>query len=139
MKSLTSYIPAKYRSVVRFVLVGTICTGIHFGVYYLLLDVFQRNWPDIGILTSVAFALGYFVEMIISYLLTSYYTFKTRPTLKNASGFVLGRMMNFIIQLVLLNLLGLMQISDGWAGIIAILLAGVLNYFVIRLFYKKKK
>ena len=29
--------------------------------------------------------------------------------------------------------------SEEWAGIVAIMLAGVINYFVLRPFYKDKK
>ena len=80
----------KYRSAVRFVLVGVLGTGIQYGIYYLLLDIFQRYWPDLGILTSVAFTAGFIIEMICNYFITSFYTFKMRPSWKNAGGFLFG-------------------------------------------------
>ena len=36
MKTLTGYLPKKYRSAVRFVLVGALGTGLQYGIYYLL-------------------------------------------------------------------------------------------------------
>jgi len=139
MKTLTGRLPMKYRSAVRFVFVGTLGTGVQYGIYYLLLDIFQRHWPEVGILTSVAFTAGFMIEMVCNYFLTNFYTFRTRPSWKNAGGFLLGRVLNYVIQLSLLNALVWLHMGEEWAGIVAIMLAGVINYFVLRPFYKDKK
>ncbi len=139
MKTLTGYLPKKYRSAVRFVVVGTIGTGLQYGIYYLLLEFFNLKWPDLQILTSVAFTAGFLVEMVVNYFLTSFYTFKVRPSLKNASGFLLGRALNYVIQMLLLHILIWLHMSEQWAGIAAIALAGIINYFVLLPFYKDKK
>jgi putative flippase GtrA len=139
MKTLTGRLPMKYRSAVRFVFVGTFGTGVQYGIYYLLLDIFQRQWPEVGILTSVAFTAGFLIEMVCNYFLTNFYTFKTRPSWKNAGGFLLGRVLNYVIQLLLLNALVWLHMGEEWAGIMAIMLAGVINYFVLLPFYKDKK
>jgi putative flippase GtrA len=139
MKTLTGRLPMKYRSAVRFVLVGAFGTGLQYGVYYLLLGFFQRQWGDIAILTSVAFTTGFVVEMICNYFLTSYYTFRVAPSLKNIGGFLVGRSLNYVIQLLFLHILIWLHISEEWAGIIAILLAGVINYFVLLPFFRAKK
>ena len=139
MKTLTGRLPMKYRSAVRFMFVGTLGTGLQYGIYYLLLDIFQRHWPEVGILTSVAFTAGFMIEMVCNYFLTNFYTFRTRPSWKNAGGFLLGRVLNYVIQLSLLNALVWLHMGEEWAGIVAIMLAGVINYFVLRPFYKDKK
>ena len=129
----------KYRSAARFVLVGALGTGVQYGIYYLLLMVFQRQWPDVGILTSVAFTVGFVVEMVCNYFLTSYYTFRVKPSLKNIGGFLIGRALNYVIQLLFLHTMIWLQISEEWAGIIAIMLAGVINYFVLLPFFRQQK
>lgn len=139
MRTLTGRLPLKYRSAVRFVLVGALGTGLQYGIYYTLLILFQRQWPDVGILTSVAFSIGYVIEMVYNYFLTSFYTFRVRPTLKNAGGFLFGRAINYVIQLIFLNILIWFHMSEEWAGIVAIALSGVINYFVLLPFYKDKK
>lgn len=139
MKTLTGRLPLKYRSAVRFMFVGTFGTGLQYGIYYLLLDFFQRQWPEVVILTSLAFTIGFVMEMICNYFLTSFYTFKVRPTWKNAGGFLFGRAINYFIQLLLLNILIWLHMSEEWAGLVAIALAGVINYFVLLPFYKDKK
>ena len=139
MKTLTGRLPLKYRSAVRFVLVGALGTGLQYGIYYTLLILFQRQWPDVGILTSVAFSIGYVIEMVYNYFLTSFYTFRVRPTLKNAGGFLFGRAINYVSQLIFLDILIWFHMSEEWAGIVAIALSGVINYFVLLPFYKDKK
>jgi putative flippase GtrA len=139
MKTLTRHLPLKYRSAVRFVLVGAFGTGLQYGIYYLLLNLFQQQWPDVGILTSLAFTIGFVMEMICNYFLTSFYTFKVRPNWKNAGGFLFGRAINYVIQMLLLNALIWLHMSEEFAGILAIALAGVINYFMLLPFYKYKK
>ena len=139
MKTLTGHLPKKYRSAVRFVLVGALGTGLQYGIYYMLLGVFQQHWPEVMILTSLAFTIGFVMEMICNYFLTSFYTFRVRPNWKNAGGFLVGRAINYVIQLLLLNCLIWLHMSEEWAGIAAIALAGVINYFVLLPFYKDNK
>lgn len=139
MKTLTGRLPIKYRSAVRFVLVGTLGTGVQYGIYYLLLMIFHHYWPEVSIMTSIAFTIGFMIEMVLNYLLTSFYTFKKNPSWKNAGGFILGRALNYGIQLLFLNIMIWLYMSEEWAGIVAIMLAGVINYFVLRPFYKDKK
>ena len=139
MKTLTGRLPLKYRSAVRFVLVGALGTGLQYGIYYVLLGIFQTKWAEDTWLTSVAFTVGFVIEMLYNYLMTSFYTFRVRPTLKNAGGFLFGRALNYVIQLIFLNVLIWLHMSEEWAGIAAIALAGVINYFVLLPFYKDKK
>ena len=84
-------------------------------------------------------AVWYVIEMIYNYFLTSLYTFRVKPSLKNAGGFLFGRAINYVIQLLFLNMLIWLHMSEEWAGIVAIALAGVINYFVLLPFYKDKK
>jgi putative flippase GtrA len=46
---------------------------------------------------------------------------------------------NYVIQMLLLNVLIWLHISEEYSGILAIMLAGVINYFVLLPFYKDKK
>jgi putative flippase GtrA len=139
MKTLTGHLPIKYRSAVRFVLVGAIGTGVQYGIYYLLLGVFQNQGELTNIKISLAFTTGFVIEMICNYLMTSYYTFKKRPSLKNASGFILGRTLNYFIQMLFLHILMWLHMSTEWSGIVAIALAGIINYFMLLPFYRDKK
>lgn len=138
MKTLTRRLPAKYRSAVRFVCVGAFGTALQYGIYYGFLALFDHYCPELGIRVTLAFTIGFVTEMISNYLLTSFYTFRTRPNLKNAGGFLLGRGVNYVLQLTFLHLLIWLTLSEELAGIAAIMLAGIINYFILVPFYHKK-
>ena len=129
----------KYRSAVRFVLVGALGTGVQYGIYYLLLMIFQHYWPEVSVLTSVAFTVGFVIEMVLNYFLTSFYTFKKSPSWKNAGGFLVGRAINYGVQILFLNILIWLSMSEEIAGIVAIILAGIINYFMLVPFFRTKE
>ncbi len=129
----------KYRSMVRFVCVGAFGTLLQYGIYYLFLDIFRRIDSDSQTMTSVAFSIGFLVEMVVNYFLTNYFTFHTRPSWKNAGGFLMGRAINYGVQLLFLNILIWLAVSEEVSGILAIMLAGVVNYFVLLPFFRTKE
>lgn len=139
MKTLTRRLPEKYRSAVRFVCVGAFGTGLQYGIYYGFLSLFDHCCPDLSIRVSLAFTIGFVIEMISNYLLTSFYTFGTHPNLKNAGGFLLGRGVNYVLQLTFLHILIGWTLTEELSGIVAIVLAGVINYFILVPFYHKRK
>ena len=144
---LTSRLGETSRSAVRFILVGTLGTILQYLLYDYFLWVLALGNGDINNwLTNLAFTLAFGAEMTINYVMTSYYTFSTRPSWKNFGGFIGSRAVNYIIQIGLLNLSLLIlrhwegQIdTDRWAGLIAIVIAGVINYFMLRVLFRKKK
>ena len=129
----------KYRSAVRFVCVGVLGTLLQYGIYYLFLDIFRESNADSQTMTSVAFSIGFLVEMVVNYLLTNYYTFHTHPSWKNAGGFLVGRAINYGVQILFLNILIWLSMSEEVAGIVAIILAGIINYFMLVPFFRTKK
>ncbi len=139
MRTWTRHLPPKYRSVVRFSIVGAIGTAMQYGIYYVFLVLFERYCPGLHAYVTIAFTIGFCVEMVSNYLLTSFYTFRSRPCLKNAGGFLVGRGVNYVVQIGFLHLLILCSMPEEWAGIVAIVLAGIVNYFVLMPFFKKKK
>lgn len=64
--------------IVRFGIVGTVSTLIHYGVYLLLL-----RWLN----PSISYTGGYIVGFCFNYVLTTYFTFRTKSSIKNAAGF----------------------------------------------------
>jgi len=123
---------------VRFVCVGAFGTLLQYGVYYLFLELFHRTLSDSQTMTSLAFSLGFVVEMVVNYFLTNYFTFHTRPNWKNVGGFVFGRALNYVVQLAFLNVFIWLALSEEISGILAIILAGIINYFVLVPFFRTK-
>ena len=147
MRLLTSRLNDTARSAVRFTIVGLLGTTIQYALYDALLWLFAKGTGDVNNwLTNIAFVTAFLIEMTINYFFTTYYTFRSRPSWKNAGGFAGSRVVNFLIQMGLLNLLLLILRhwedaidTDRWAGLAAILIAGVVNYFLLRVIFRKKK
>lgn len=138
MKLPTAYLPERIRSIVRFCIVGNVGTFVQTG--FFLLAMWALGQPEQkSVLYYVAFGIGFVLEMIPNYFLSNWYTFGTKPNIKNAGGFVLARAINLVIQFGLLPLaIRLMpNVSDGVLGWIVIFVAGIINYLVLTLFFKK--
>ena len=138
MRLLTSYLPPKIRTAVRFLIVGT--TGAVLQTWFFMAALYFLSHPEKGsVLYYVAFAIGFLLEMVPNYVFTNWYTFGTRPTLKNAGGFLLARAINLVIQFSLLPLLVylLPTWQDDFLSMLVIFIAGCINYLVCLIFFKK--
>ena len=98
--------------------------------------------PEKGMLLYyVAFAIGYLLELVPNYICTNLYTFGTRPDWKNASGFLLARAFNLVLQLGLLPVMvhWFPEWRDDIISYVVIFIGGIINYLVCLLFFKKKE
>ena len=136
MQTFTNKLKEPYRSAVRFTIVGTTGTLIQYAWYWLFLTLFTHLWPETET-TTLAFIIGFVLEMASNYCLTAYYTFKSRPNWKNFGGFLSGRAVNFLLQMLLLQVFLMVQLSDKLACLLAIIIAGIINYFIVKLFFKQ--
>ena len=137
MKLLTAYLSNTVRSAVRFVIVGVSGMGIQYAIYFAFLKLFEAVLADPHV--SLSFTLGFVLEMITNYFLQTYYVFESKPNWKNAGGFVFSRTLNYGVQMAFLWLIMWMGLNEYWAGILSINLAGIVNYFVLKLFYRKQR
>ena len=140
MKLPTSYLPDKTRSAARFLIVGT--TGAVLQTWFFMAALFFLSDPEKGTaLYYVAFAIGYLMEVVPNYLLSNWYTFGTRPNKKNASGFLIARVINVIVQFVLLPiaLAAFPEWRDDLISLLVIFIGGCINYMICLFFFKKPK
>lgn len=139
MRLPSSYLPEKIRSAVRFTVIGT--TGMFVQTWCFMAALYFMEYPGKGsLLYYIAFGIGYVLEMIPNYLFTNWYTFGTKPELKNAGGFLLARAINLVIQLGLLPLMLSLLPSwrDDYISFVVIFIGGCINYLVCLLFFKQK-
>ena len=134
----TSYLPEKIRSAVRFMVVGF--TGSFVQTWFFMAAMLLLGEPEKGVmLFYVAFGIGFVCEMIPNYLFSNWYTFGTRPNLKNAGGFLLARSINLVIQFALLPLM--IKLLPTWRedyiSLVVIFIAGCINYLICLIFFKK--
>ena len=112
----------------RYGIVGILATAVHYGVYLLL---------NLWIWTWLAYTLGYAMSFCMNYLLTNYFTFRTRPTVKNGAGFALSHLINYGLHIGLLELFLWLGVSETWAPIPVYCIVIPVNYLILRFFFKK--
>lgn len=140
MKLPTAYLPGRIQSAVRFMVVGF--TGSVVQTWFFMAALMLLGHPEKGaLLFYVAFAIGYVLELIPNYLFSNWYTFGTKPDMKNAGGFLLARAINLPIQLGLLPLL--IRLLPTWRedyiSMAVIFIAGCINYLICLAFFKPRK
>ncbi|MGW0556179.1 GtrA family protein [Streptomyces sp. NPDC002926] len=96
---------------VRFALVGVVNTGTYYGIYLALL-----TWLPYVAAHVIAFALS----MVGSFFLTSYFTYRTRPTWRKFLLFPLTNAANFVVTTIGVYLLvDVLHFGSRYAPLIA--------------------
>jgi putative flippase GtrA len=116
--------------IIRFVIVGTIATLLHYGIYILLLHILSTN---------ISYTLGYIGSLLVNFILTSYYTFKGRPNIMRALGFIGSHLINYTLHIILLNFFLWTGINKIFAPIPVYLIAIPINFFLVRFVFKSNK
>lgn len=139
MRLPSSFLSERPRQIVRFTVVGVSGTLIQYGLYYACLRLMEwlLGAPLSEVLVTAAFTVGFCLEMITNYILSNYYIFGTRPNIANAGGFLAARGFNYLVQIAFLQLFLFVHMSQENAGIVAIVVAGVINYFVMHFVFNR--
>lgn len=116
--------------IARFVLVGILATGMHYGLYLLL-----STWIN----PNASYTIGYLLSFIMNYYLSNYFTFKTKPNVKRGAGFIASHLANYILHMALLNLFLWLGFSLGAAPLFVYAIAIPVNFILVRLALKGRK
>jgi putative flippase GtrA len=109
---------------VRFALVGAVNTGTYYGMYLVLL-----TWLPYVAAHVVAFLLS----MVGSFFLTSYFTYRTRPTWRKFLLFPLTNVANFVVTTSGVYLLvDVLEFGSRYAPLIAAAAAIPVTFVVSR-------
>lgn len=119
-----------YQEIIRFCIVGTLATGIHYGIY-LLLNRFILVW--------LAYSIGYVISFIINFYLTSVFTFREKATVRKGIGFVFSHLINYLLHILFLSLFIWMGVRDNYAPIPVYLIVIPINFLLVRFVFKSKK
>lgn len=120
----------KFWQVIRFGIVGTISSVIHYGVYCLLLEVVNPN---------LAFTGGYIVGFVCNYFLTTFFTFRSHPSSANAAGFSFSHVVNYLLEIGLLNLFLWMGAGERIAPILVMIIVVPINFLILHFVYTHRK
>ena len=107
------------REFLRFCIVGLLATGIHYGVYLLLIQ-----WMN----TNLAYSIAYIISLACNLLLTASFTFKANVTVKRTAGFVASHGVNYLLHIAFLNLFLFLGVAEKWAPIPVFCLVFPINF-----------
>lgn len=115
--------------VIRFGVVGVLATFIQYAVYWVLI-----RWLN----PSVSMTIGYVVSFAFNFLASTRYTFRVKASARRGAGFALSHGVNYLLQMVTLNLLLWLGISKQWAPIPMFCVCVPVNFLLVRFFLKGK-
>ena len=113
---------------IRFGIVGVIATLIHYGMYYLLNLMWNYN---------VAYTIGYCVSFLFNFWLSAKFTFKSDPTPLKGVGFALSHLVNYGLQILVLNLAVSIGIPQTFAPVPVYVICVPVNFLLVRFVFKK--
>ena len=96
----------RYRELFRFIVTGTIITVIHYSIYLALSNFLSLN---------IAYTTGFIISFVCNFLLSNYYTFKTKPSVKNAIRFCGSHVINYLLQISCFNLFIFLGVPKAYA------------------------
>lgn len=115
----------------KFNMVGIVNTINYYILYLLFKEVFQMNY-------MTAHLLGFFISMIGSFYLNSYFTYRTKPTFKKFLQFPLTYVVNILVStLAIYILVQLLSIHDNIAPIIATIIAIPFTFLLSKMILAK--
>ena len=113
---------------IRFGIVGVIATAVHYGIYYVLLNVINPN---------VAFTIGYLLSFFMNFWLSAKFTFKAEATAKRGVGFAFSHLVNYGLQMIVLNVSLKLGVPETLAPVPVYLICIPVNFLLVRFVFKK--
>ena len=120
-----------FARLIRFAIVGLLASAIHYAVYALALTL--------GASANLAYTAGFLVSLCCNYALTTYFTFRQRPSRRNAVGFAMSHLLNYFVEIGFLNFFLWLGLSRELAPIAVLAIAVPTNFVLVRFVFKHFK
>lgn len=117
----------KIGEIIRFGVTGVVSTLATYLFYFIFL-----NWLN----PTVSFTIAYLIAMVINYLMTTSFTFKVKANKKNAAGFVVSNVINYVLCAFFLNFFIWMGVGERIAPIPMYMICIPINFLIVRFVMK---
>lgn len=122
----------KYRGqlgeVLRFGIVGVLATLLQYGIYWTLI-----RWLS----PTLSMTVGYAISFAFNFVASTRYTFRVKTSAKRGAGFALSHAVNYVLQMLTLNLFIWLGISKQWAPVPMFCVCVPVNFILVRFFLKR--
>ena len=119
----------RVREFLKFGVVGTTAMFIHLGFYYFLLSIIDKN---------LAYTIGYIISFLCNFLLTSYFSFRVKPSWSRFVKFGGSHIANYFIYIGLFNFFLFLGLSPKLAPLPVYLIAVPISFVLVRFSMIKK-
>lgn len=102
--------------------------AIQYGVYWLLLVV---------VVPTLAMTVAYGVSFAFNFYASTHFTFHVAANAKRGAGFALSHVVNYLLQVALLNLFICLGISRQLAPVPMFAICAPVNFLLVRYFLKR--
>ena len=120
----------------RFCFVGVLATGIHYGIYLLLIKTSSLEgqfW------INAAYLIGFIISWLCNLWMTARITFKTHLSLKRGVGFAVTHGLNYLLHLLFLNIFLALGVTEQIAPIPVYCCVVPINFVLVRIVFKSNK
>lgn len=114
--------------IVRFGIVGVVATLLQYAIYWLLI-----HWLS----PTLAMTIGYAISFAFNFVASTRYTFRVKASAKHGAGFALSHAVNYVLQMLTLNLFISVGIPKQWAPVPMFCVCVPVNFLLVRFFLKK--
>lgn len=122
----------KYRGqlgeVLRFGIVGVLATLLQYGIYWTLI-----RWLS----PTLSMTVGYAISFAFNFVASTRYTFRVKTSAKRGAGFAISHAVNYVLQMLTLNLFIWLGISKQWAPVPMFCVCVPVNFILVRFFLKR--
>jgi putative flippase GtrA len=88
---------------------------------------------------TIAYTIGYGVGLCLNYILTTFFTFKKQPSKRNAAGFVASHIVNYLLEIGVLNVFIWLGMDERLAGILTLIVVVPINFLILRFVFVQKQ
>ena len=113
----------------RFAITGALVTFILYAVYLPLSYIMPNS-------VGIAYSIGFVISFITNFLLSNYYTFRTRPTFDRAILFCVVQFINYMLQILCFKFFIWVGVSNVWAPVPVWIFIFPINFLLMRVALK---
>lgn len=114
--------------VIRFGIVGVLATLLQYAIYWVLI-----HW----LAPTISMTIGYAISFAFNFVASTRYTFRVEASAKRGASFALSHAVNYVLQMLMLNLAIWLGVSKQWAPIPMFCVCVPVNFLLVRFFLKK--
>ena len=114
--------------VIRFGIVGVLATLLQYAIYWVLI-----HW----LAPTISMTIGYAISFAFNFVASTRYTFRVEASAKRGAGFALSHAVNYVLQMLMLNLAIWLGVSKQWAPIPMFCVCVPVNFLLVKFFLKK--